>query len=182
MSDESLSFVIAAGVPALVALAFSLHAALALMIKADLFLNVVEKYLRSGHRDRAKKLCRAFSAPVTNLTRYALELQLPRFEEVSRGDYRAAPVDDLSARVAAALEAEARTQLRRLRPSLLAGIPALFIPLLALSPDAMAVRVWVAVASVVGVGCGLLSVLRYLRVRSQLLEVQRRLTPWVMSG
>ena len=111
MPDRSLLLVAAAALPALVVLAVNTHAALSLMVNAQMFLDVVVRLLNEGNRDRALKLSKTLEAPVVKLARFALELRLPRFDgERAAGDYRDAAPSDLGARALTALEAHARTQ------------------------------------------------------------------------
>lgn len=73
MPDRSLLLVAAAALPALVVLAVNTHAALSLMVNAQMFLDVVVRLLNEGNRDRALKLSKTLEAPVVKLARFALE-------------------------------------------------------------------------------------------------------------
>ena len=180
MPDRSLLLVAAATLPALVVLAVNTHAALSLMVNANLFLDVVVRLLNEGNRDRARKLSNTLDAPVVKLTRLALELRLPLFHgERAAGDYRDAAPSDLAARAQTTLEAHARVQLRRLLPSALAAPLALLSPLVLLDVPAEHVK-WVVIACVVGFISAGASVARYLRVKRQLADVVQRLSPWVL--
>jgi len=181
MLDRSLVLVAAASLPALVVLVVNVHAALKLMVNAGMFLDVVERLLREGHRERAHRLGKTLPVPVVELTRFALELRLPRFEMArGAGDYRDAAPSDLAERAKAALEAQARVQLRRLLPGVFVAPLALLSPsvLLADVPDS-SVSV-VLVVSAVGLLCAVLNVRRHGRVKRQLADVVLRLTPWVL--
>ena len=181
MPDRSLLLVAAAALPALVVLAVNTHAALSLMVNAQMFLDVVVRLLNEGNRDRALKLSKTLEAPVVKLARFALELRLPRFDgERAAGDYRDAAPSDLGARALTALEAHARTQLRRFLPSALAAPLALLSQLV--MPDIPDEHVkWVVIACVVGFISAAASVARYVRVKRQLADVVQRLSPWVLA-
>jgi len=180
MTERSAVLIAAAALPALVVLAVNTHAALRLMVNAKLFLDVVERLLNEGNRDRAVRLARTLDAPVVKLVRFALELRLPLFlGERAAGDYRDAAPTDLRARAQAALEAHARVQLGRLLPSALAASLALLSPLVLLDvPDEHVT--WVVIACAVGFLSAAVSVARYFRVKRQLADVVQRLSPWVL--
>lgn len=180
MTERSVVLITAAALPALFVLAVNVHAALRLMVNATLFLDVVERLLNEGNRERAIKLSRVLDAPVVKLALFALELRLPRFPgERVAVDYRDAASSDLAARAQTALEAHARVQLRRLRPSVLVAPLALLSPLVLLDVPAEHVK-WVLIACAVGFVSALLSVARYVRVKRQLADVVRRLSPFVL--
>lgn len=180
MTERSVVLIAAAALPALFVLAMNTHAALRLMVNAKVFLDVVVRLLNEGNRERAIRLCGILDAPVVKLTLFALELRLPRFHgERSAGDYRDAAPSDLAARAQTALEAHARTQLRRLRPSALAAPLALLSPLVLLDVPAEHVK-WVLIACAVGFASAVASVARYVRVERQLADVVQRLTPFVL--
>lgn len=181
MTERSVVLIAAAALPALFVLAMNTHAALRLMVNAKLFLDTVERLLNEGNRERAVRLSGILDAPVVKLTRFALELRLPRFPgERVAGDYRDAAPSDLATRAQTALEAHARVQLGRLLPSALAASLALLSPLVLLDVPDEHVK-WVVIACALGFLSAAASVARYFRVKRQLADVVRRLSPWVLA-
>lgn len=167
--------------PVVVLLGATMHGAVRLALNTSAFLAALGKCLDAGNRERAEKLARVVDAPVAQLARYALELEVPRFgERAEAHDYRSGPDDGFEARARRALDAEAKRQLERFVPHAYASV-LVFVTGATLFM-ASEIPTWGWGALVVGVFAAAANVRRYFIARRDLARTVDALVPYVHAA